>query len=89
MIVQNLIINIDMKIIAYIVYGVSQALYKLFGVNTPSRKAWLKKEAKYIQDSLDLQHQIKDYVNEMTDGVYLTKDALNIATENNWDCFGN
>ena len=77
-----------MKIKAYMVYGVSQALYKLFGYNTKVRKAWLEKEAKYIQNSLDLQHEIKDYVNEMTDGVYLTKDALNIATENNWDCFG-
>lgn len=73
-----------MKIKAYIVYGVSQALYKLFGVNTPSRKAWLKQEADKLQDALDYQHYIKDKVNERTDGVYTTKDAVKIAIANDW-----
>lgn len=73
-----------MKIIAYIVYGVSQTLYKLFGVNTPSRKAWLKKEADEIQYALDREHKIKDMVNTRSNGVYTTKDALDIAEANEW-----
>lgn len=73
-----------MKIMAYIVYGVSQALYKLFGVNTPSRKAWLKQEAYKLQNALDNQHRIKDKVNRRTNGVYTTKEAIKIAIGNNW-----
>ena len=73
-----------MKIMAYIVYGVSQALYKLFGVNTPSRKAYLKEEADELQDALDNQHVVKEYVNNKINGVYTTKRALEIAEENNW-----
>ena len=73
-----------MKIAAYIIYGVSQALYKLFGVNTPSRKAWLKQENHRLQIALDRQHYIKDAVNERTNGVYTTKRALDIAEANDW-----
>lgn len=73
-----------MKIAVYIVYGVSQALYKLFGINTPSRKAWLKQEAKRIQDELDKQHTIKYVVNAQTDGFYTTKRALEIAEDKGW-----
>lgn len=73
-----------MKISAYIVYGVSQALYKLFGVNTPSRKAWLANEARKIQEQLDYEHHIKDMVNRRTNGVYTTKEAIKIAIGNNW-----
>lgn len=73
-----------MKIAIYIVYGVSQALYKLFGVNTPSRKAWLKQEADKLQDALDNQHVIKEYVNEKINGVYTTKRAIEIAEDKGW-----
>ena len=73
-----------MKIIAYIIYGVSQALYKLFGYNTPSRKAWLARKANEIQIALDNQHCIKDVVNAKTNGNYTTKEALDIAEANDW-----
>lgn len=73
-----------MKIAAYIVYGVSQVLYKLFGVNTPSRKAWLAHKARKIQDALDNEHCIKLVVNSRTNGVYTTKKAMEIAEANNW-----
>ena len=73
-----------MKIKAYIVYGVSQTLYKLFGINTPSRKAWLKQEAYRLQKQLDYEHYIKERVNTATNGVYTTKEAIKIADANNW-----
>lgn len=73
-----------MKIITYIIYGVSQALYKLFGVNTPSRKAWLNRKACEIQDALDRQHYIKDVVNARTNGNYTTKEAIEVAKVNDW-----
>ena len=73
-----------MKIIAYIIYGVSQTLYKLFGVNTPSRKAWLAHKANEIQIALDRQHYIKDTVNTRTNRNYTTKEAIKIAVANDW-----
>lgn len=73
-----------MKIAAYIVYGVSQALYKLFGVNTPSRKAWLKQQSYEIQNALSVEHKIKDVVNARTNGVYTTKKAIEIAEDKGW-----
>lgn len=73
-----------MKIAAYIVYGISQALYKLFGANTPSRKAWLKQEADKLQDALDNQHVVKEYVNEKINGIYTTKKAIEIAEDKGW-----
>jgi len=73
-----------MKIVAYAVYGVSQVLYKLFGVNTPVRKAWIEQENHRLQMALDRQHYIKDSVNARINGVYTTKEALDIAEANNW-----
>lgn len=73
-----------MKIIAYIIYGVSQTLYKLFGYNTPSRKAWLARKANEIQDALDNQHRIKDMVNRKVSGNYTTKKAIEVAKYNDW-----
>lgn len=73
-----------MKIAVYIVYGVSQALYKLFGVNTPSRKAWLKQEARKIQDALDKEHCIKDKINYNCNTEYTTKKAMEIAKDKGW-----
>lgn len=73
-----------MKIIAYIIYGVSQALYKLFGYNTPSRKAWLAHKANEIQVALDYEHHIKEYVNRKVNGNYTTKKAIEVAKYNDW-----
>ncbi len=73
-----------MKIIVYIVYGVSQVLYKLFGVNTPTRKAWLKQEADKLQKQLNIEHGRANYVNTQIDGVYTTKRALEIAKDKGW-----
>lgn len=73
-----------MKIIAYIIYGVSQALYKLFGVNTPSRKAWLAYKARKIQEQLDYEHHIRNMVNRKVSGNYTTKEAIKIAVDNDW-----
>ena len=73
-----------MKIIAYIIYGVSQTLYKLFGVNTSSRKAWLAHKANEIQDALDNQHVVRDYVNNRVNGNYTTKKAIEVAKYNDW-----
>ena len=73
-----------MKLITYAVYGVSQVLYKLFGVNTPSRKAWLKQQADKLQDQLDKEHIIKLRVNTRLNEVYTTKKAIEIAEANNW-----
>ena len=73
-----------MKITAYIVYGVSQVIYKLFGVNTPARKAWLEQEANRLQNELDKQHYTKEIVNARINGVYTTKKAMEIAKHNGW-----
>ena len=73
-----------MKIIAYIIYGVSQALYKLFGYNTPSRKTWLTRKANEIQVALDRQHVVRDYVNNRVNGNYTTKKAIEVAKYNDW-----
>ena len=70
--------------IVYVVYGVSQTLYKLFGINTPSRKDWLKNEADKLQDALDAEHKVKEYVNSRLDTDYTTKKAIDIAEANNW-----
>lgn len=72
-----------MKIAVYIVYGVSQALYRLFGVNTSSRKAWLADEARKIQEQLDYEHKIKEIINKRENQVYTTKKAMEIAGYNN------
>lgn len=73
-----------MKIMVYIVYGVSQVLYKLFGVNTSVRKAWLAHKARKIQDQLDKEHTIRDRVNKRVGEFYTTKEAMKIAEANDW-----
>ncbi len=73
-----------MKLITYAVYGVSQVLYKLFGVNTSVRKAWLKQQADRLQDQLDKEHIIKLRVNTRLNEVYTTKKAMEVAEANNW-----
>lgn len=73
-----------MKITAYVVYGVSQVLHKLFGYNTKVRKAWLANEAHKIQDQLDKEHIIKDRVNRRIGEFYTTKKAMKVAEDNNW-----
>lgn len=73
-----------MKLITYAVYGVSQVLYKLFGVNTSIRKTWLKQEADKLQEQLDKEHIIKLRVNTRLNEVYTTKKAMEIAEANNW-----
>ncbi len=73
-----------MKLITYAVYGVSQVLYKLFGVNTSVRKAWLKRQADRLQDQLDKEHIIKLRVNTRLNEVYTTKKAIEVAEANNW-----
>lgn len=73
-----------MKTVAYIVYGVSQVLYKLFGVNTPVRKTWLAHEARKLQDQLDKEHIVKLRVNTRLNEVYTTKKAMEVAENNNW-----
>lgn len=73
-----------MKTVAYIVYGVSQVLYKLFGVDTPVRKAWLAHEARKLQDQLDKEHIVKLRVNTRLNEVYTTKKAMEVAKDNNW-----
>ena len=73
-----------MKTIAYIVYGVSQVLYKLFGVNTPIRKAWLAKKAYELQKRLDYEHYVRDNVNKRVGEFYTTKKAMKVAETNDW-----
>lgn len=73
-----------MKIIAYIIYGISQTLYKLFGYNTPSRKAWLTRKACKIQEQLDDEHRIKDKINYNCNTEYTTKKAMEIAKDKGW-----
>lgn len=73
-----------MKIAIYVVYGVSQVLYKLFGYNTKVRKAWLKQEAHKIQDALDKEHRIKDKVNYNCNTEYTTKKTMEIAKDKGW-----
>lgn len=73
-----------MKIIIYIIYVVSQALYKLFGYNTSSRKAWLAYKARKIQEQLDYEHHIRDMVNRKVNGNYTTKRAIEVAKCNDW-----
>lgn len=45
-----------MKILAYLVFGVDQVLYKTFGVVTPIRRAYWRRKAKELQKALDYQH---------------------------------
>lgn len=45
-----------MKLIAYLVFGIDQIIYKTFGVVSPIRKAVWRRQAKQIQYALDYQH---------------------------------
>lgn len=67
-----------MKIGAYIAYGVNEVLYKLFGVNTPSRKAQLKYEAIKLQYELDKQHNKRDKFNKLHGTDWTTKAVMEI-----------
>lgn len=80
----KLIKKITTKITVYVVYGVSQILYKLFGYNTPIRKAWLKQQADKLQYELDQEHFTKYIVNKKLGEVYTTKKAMEVAEANNW-----
>lgn len=80
----KLIKKITTKITVYVVYGVSQILYKLFGYNTPIRKTWLAHEARKIQDQLDKEHIVKLRVNTRLNEIYTTKKAMEVAEANNW-----
>ncbi len=73
-----------MKTTTYFICGINQILYNLFGINTPSRKAWIEEENDKLQVALDKQRRIRDMVNERTDGSYTTKEAIKIAVANDW-----
>lgn len=45
-----------MKILAYLIFGVDQVLYKAFGIVTPIRHAYWRRKAKELQKALDCQH---------------------------------
>ena len=45
-----------MKILAYLVFWLDTALYNVFGVVTPIRRAYWRHRAKELQKALDYQH---------------------------------
>ena len=45
-----------MKILAYLVFGLDNALYKAFGIVSPIRRAYWRRRAKELQNALDYQH---------------------------------
>ena len=68
-----------MKIMAYIVYGVSEALYKLFRYETKLKKASLAKQANEIQVALYREHNIRDIINAKCNTEYTTRQAIKLA----------
>ena len=68
-----------MKIKAYIVYGVSEALYRLFRYETKLKKAELDKKANEIQYALYAEHNIRDIINAKYNTEYTTKKAIKLA----------
>ena len=46
-----------MKIITYIVFGLDKVLYNVFGVITPIRRAYWRKQSKAITLALRFQHR--------------------------------
>ena len=45
-----------MKILTYVIFGLDKALYDVFGVITPIRRAYWRRKAKELQRALDYQH---------------------------------
>lgn len=45
-----------MKILAYLVFGLDNALYKAFGIVSPIRRAYWRRRVKELQKALDYQH---------------------------------
>lgn len=45
-----------MKLIAYLIFGIDNALYKAFGIISPIRRASWRRKAKKLQKALDYQH---------------------------------
>lgn len=45
-----------MKILAYLVFGLDKVLYNVFGVVTPTRRAYWRRRAKELKNALDYQH---------------------------------
>ena len=52
-----------MKVIAYIIFGLDKAIYDIFGVVTPIRRAYWARRAKELQRALDYQHKVVDDYN--------------------------
>lgn len=67
-----------MKAITYLIYGVSNILYRLFGYNTPSRRERLEIEAIKLQDELDEQHWKRVLYNQAHGTDWTTKKVMEI-----------
>ena len=46
-----------MKILAYIIIAIDNALYKAFGIVSPMRRAYWHRRAKLIQRQLNIEHR--------------------------------
>lgn len=68
-----------MKIKVYIIYKVSEALYKLFRYETKLKKASLIKQANEIQVALYREHNIRDIINAKHNTDFTTKKAIKVA----------
>lgn len=68
-----------MKIMAHIVYRISEALYRLFRYETKLKKASLAKKANEIQVALYREHNIRDIINAKCNTNYTTKQAIKLA----------
>ena len=70
-----------MKILAYLIFGVDQILYKVFGIITPIRRTYWRRRAKELQKALDYQHnKVAEYNNyaadKMTGRFYVEKYGM-------------
>lgn len=59
-----------MKILAYLVFGLDNIIYNVFGVVTPIRRAYWRRKAKKLQKALDYQHTFVFECNAYRDIAY-------------------
>lgn len=50
-----------MKLIAYIVFGLDQVIYKTLGWTSPIRRAYWRRQAAILQSQLDTEHNTDIY----------------------------
>lgn len=64
-----------------IVVKIDNVLYRTFGIVTPIRKAFWRRQAKGIQLGLHYEHANRDYYNRVYNDNKTTKEALRLLKD--------